>query len=85
MPNRVRNDEKVCLWCSVGSSLRQVADDGSIGVEQICPSSELGIIMGVSSSSVPSRVMPGFRGTPAGMRTTSAPFKASLKPDGVGS
>lgn len=24
-----------------------------------------------------SRVMPGFRGTPAGMMTTSAPFKAS--------
>jgi hypothetical protein len=35
--------------------------------------------------SIPSRVMPGFRGTPAGMRTTSAPVKASLSPDGVGS
>lgn len=29
--------------------------------------------------------MPGFRGTPAGMRMTSAPVKASRKPDGVGS
>ena len=29
--------------------------------------------------------MPGFRGTPAGMRMTSDPVKHSLSPDGVGS
>ena len=29
---------------------------------------------------VPSRVMPGFLGTPAGMRTISAPVRASFKP-----
>ena len=33
----------------------------------------------------PSLVMPGFRGTPAGMRMTSEPVKHSLSPDGVGS
>jgi hypothetical protein len=34
---------------------------------------------------VPSLVIPGFLGTPAGMRTISAPVKHSLSPDGVGS
>lgn len=34
---------------------------------------------------LPSRVMPGLRGTPAGMRTISAPLRASARPDGVGS
>jgi hypothetical protein len=29
---------------------------------------------------VPSRVMPGLRGTPAGMRTISAPVRAALMP-----
>lgn len=32
----------------------------------------------------PSRVMPGFRGTPAGMMTTSAPLSASARPDAPG-
>lgn len=36
-------------------------------------------------ANVPSRVMPGLRGTPAGMRTMSDPSRASLRPDGVGS
>jgi hypothetical protein len=31
-----------------------------------------------------SRVIPGLRGTPAGMRTISAPVRASFNPDGVG-
>lgn len=39
----------------------------------------------VSFIVVPSRLIPGFRGTPAGMRTISAPDKHSLSPDGVGS
>lgn len=34
---------------------------------------------------VPSRVMPGLRGTPAGMRTISASERASFNPEGVGS
>ncbi len=34
---------------------------------------------------LPSRVMPGLRGTPAGMRTISALERASLRPEGVGS
>jgi len=34
---------------------------------------------------IPSRVMPGLRGTPAGIKMTSAPVKHSLSPDGVGS
>ena len=34
---------------------------------------------------IPSRVMPGFLGTPAGIKTTSAPDRASLSPEGVGS
>ena len=29
---------------------------------------------------VPSRVMPGFLGTPAGIRTISEPVRASLRP-----
>ena len=29
---------------------------------------------------LPSRVMPGFRGTPAGMRTISAPVRADFRP-----
>ena len=32
-----------------------------------------------------SRVMPGLRGTPAGMRTISAPLRAEARPEGVGS
>ena len=34
---------------------------------------------------IPSRVMPGLRGTPAGIRTISAPSRAFLRPLGVGS
>jgi len=45
--------------------------------------SRLSIFLGTIS--VPSRVMPGLRGTPAGMRTISAPFKHALMPSGVGS
>ena len=33
---------------------------------------------------IPSRDMPGFRGTPAGISTTSAPVRASRSPEGVG-
>ena len=36
-------------------------------------------------TNVPSRVIPGLRGTPAGMRTISEPLRASARPDGVGS
>src|SRR6185369_16633184 len=32
-----------------------------------------------------SRVMPGLRGTPAGMRTTSEPLRAAARPEGLGS
>jgi hypothetical protein len=32
-----------------------------------------------------SRVMPGLRGTPAGMTTISAPLRASARPEGVAS
>jgi hypothetical protein len=32
-----------------------------------------------------SRVMPGLRGTPAGIRTISAPLRAAARPLGVGS
>ena len=37
------------------------------------------------TESIPSRVIPGFRGTPAGIKTTSAPLSASLRPEAVGS
>lgn len=36
-----------------------------------------------TSSNIPSRVIPGFLGTPAGIKTTSAPVKASLRAVGV--
>ena len=38
-----------------------------------------------SNGYAPSRVMPGLRGTPAGMRTISASVRASFRPEGVGS
>ena len=34
---------------------------------------------------LPSRVMPGLRGTPAGMTTISAPLRAWARPEGVAS
>lgn len=53
------------------------------------PRRQLGLFGSAVGSSVllslPSRVMPGFLGTPAGMRMTSAPVRAAFSPDGVGS
>lgn len=69
----------------LSSSLGEVADDGGIGVEQVCNSSDLRGIESLALDYLPSRVMPGLRGTPAGMRTISDPFKHSFNPDGVGS
>ena len=50
--------------------------------DEVVVSNELRTEMG---ENIPSRVMPGLRGTPAGIRTMSAPSKHSLSPDGVGS
>lgn len=81
---RVGDDEDVGLGGVVGGGLGQVADDGGVGVEQVWAN--------VSRSTcehtvvvIPSRVMPGLRGTPAGMRTISEPLRASARPVGVGS
>ena len=38
------------------------------------------IYTGNERNIIPSRVMPGFLGTPAGMRTISAPVRACFKP-----
>ncbi len=64
--------------------LGKITNDGSVCVEEI-----YGMLASPLSNQAtleaPSRVMPGLRGTPAGMRTISAPDKASFRPDGVGS
>ena len=83
---RVGDDEDVSVRRSVSSGLGEVADDGSVGVEEVC---QLVSFMSVQSQPerekiIPSRVMPGLRGTPAGMRTTSEPLRASLRPDSEG-
>jgi hypothetical protein len=48
-------------------------------------SMDCAILIGFRFLNSPSRVIPGFRGTPAGITTTSAPERAALRPDGVGS
>jgi hypothetical protein len=63
-------------------SFGEISYDGSVGVEQIYDS-EKQISRELIASNVPSRVIPGFRGTPAGIITISAPLKHSLSADGV--
>jgi len=43
------------------------------------------VLLILHCSYVPSRVMPGLRGTPAGITTISAPLSASARPEGVAS
>jgi hypothetical protein len=82
----VGDDQDVGLGGVLSGGLGEVADDGGIGVEQVC-----GLVNGalpatsLASGVLPSRVMPGLRGTPAGMTTISAPLSASARPEGVAS
>ena len=79
---RIRNDEGIGFGGVLGDGFCEVAHDGGIGVEQIyridCQ------LHSYSSSSdlriSPSRVIPGFLGTPAGIKTISAPVNASFRP-----
>jgi hypothetical protein len=81
---RVGDDQDVGLGGVVSGGLGQVADDGGVGVEQVWQ-----MLMQISRDKsipcLPSRVMPGLRGTPAGMTTISAPLRASARPEGVAS
>lgn len=81
---RVGDDQDVSLGGVLSGGLGQIADDGGVGVEKIyfCQSSKNISRVHIV---VPSRVMPGLRGTPAGMRTISAPLRASARPEGVAS
>jgi hypothetical protein len=83
--HRVRDDEDVGLGGVVSGSLGQVADNGGVGVEQVCAILVCVTFQKTSQLCLPSRVMPGLRGTPAGMTTISAPLRASARPEGVAS
>lgn len=80
----VRDDENVGLGSVFGGGLGQIADDGSVGVEEVWQRQDLQLGQ-ITSSSVPSRLIPGLRGTPAGIKTISLPLRASARPVGVGS
>ena len=57
----------------LGTGSGELGDDGGVGVE----TEDFIDVVGYWVTYRSSRVMPGFRGTPAGMRTTSAPLTAS--------
>jgi hypothetical protein len=80
----VGDDQDVGLGGVLSGGLGQVADDGGVGVEQVCATISC-VTTIVLLLCVPSRVMPGLRGTPAGMTTISAPLRASARPEGVAS
>ena len=79
----VGDDQDVGFGSVVSGGLGQVADDGGVGVEEILPLSAVCHLRRFQC--LPSRVMPGLRGTPAGMRTISAPLRAAARPEGVAS
>jgi hypothetical protein len=84
--HRVGDDEDVGLRGVLCGGLGQVADNGGVGVEEICTTSAaVDKLLDGAEYSIPSRVMPGLRGTPAGIRTISAPLRAWPRPEGVGS
>jgi hypothetical protein len=81
---RVGDDQDVGIGRMLSGGLGEVADDRGVGVEQVCVILTHASFVG-SIRSIPSRVMPGLRGTPAGMTTISAPLRASARPEGVAS
>ena len=87
----VCNDENVGFWGGVCNGFGEVSNDRGVGIEKVCRWSLLEGILSYGRvlemrerSALPSRVMPGFLGTPAGMRTISAPVRACFKPSASG-
>jgi hypothetical protein len=70
--DRVGNDADHGFGAVLRAGNSQVANDGGIGVEQVV-AAEASARLGSYDLT---HVMPGFLGTPAGMTTISAPFKA---------
>jgi len=81
----VGDDANVGFWAVFGACLGQITDNGGIGVEKICCQLARCILNDgqIIQLNLPSRVMPGFLGTPAGIMTISAPLRQSLRSDGV--
>jgi hypothetical protein len=82
--DRVGNDQELSLRAVLSAGLGQIADDGGVGVEEIWGRTVSQCSATRCLWNLPSRVIPGLRGTPAGMTTISAPVRASLIPSGVG-
>ena len=77
----VGDDEDIGIGASVGTGFGKVADDGGVGVEEVYAKQiSLHCECSICIQCIPSRVMPGFRGTPAGTRTISAPVRAFFRP-----
>lgn len=78
----VGNDTNASLGGGLGGSGGEVADDRGVGLrtengQRIRTSSSRRAVLTLKRSS---RVIPGLRGIPAGMITTSAPSRAFLRP-----
>ena len=90
--DRIRYHKDVCVRGGVCDGFGEVTDDGRVGVEEVYRLRLSGDIAGIGKprlggleqGDLPSRVMPGFRGTPAGMRTISAPVRACFRPSASG-
>lgn len=64
---RVGYDKNVGFGCRIGSSFCQVSHNGRVGVEQICMCFSSRKSAQTFVLSIPSLVIPGFLGTPAGI------------------
>lgn len=82
--DRVGDDQDVGVGRVLSSGLGQIADDRGVGVEKIYACVNCRSFDVWCCGRLPSRVMPGLRGTPAGMRTTSAPLRAEARPAASG-
>ena len=79
---RISDDESVGFRGVLGHTFGKVPDNGGVGVEKIyhIVRPQFNLSESYTKFPIPSLVIPGFLGTPAGISTISAPLNASFKP-----